>query len=299
MLTNGFFTRRICWAAFLTTLISLIGASSAKPAVLVSNGFEVDTTGWLSTTRVPSGTNGITSASGSHHAEGVSGSVATPASATFTRWGGYNYGAGDAVPTTFQEYWTSVDIFLDVATGPANNTRFDFSSAINSAAGIHLQDFIFNAGFYNDSDGSPGTGTNRFVISASNNSQPGSAFAKNPGREPIAISTTGWYTFEHHFYEVAGALAVDMSIFDAVNALVKTWSSTGGVTPGAGQLIATIGGNRYGWFNFNEFSTLAFDNSELRTADAAVVPEPLSVAVWSLIAVAIGGLSWWRRNSSN
>jgi hypothetical protein len=74
---------------------------------------------------------------------------------------------------------------LNVAGGWANDTRFDFSSAINNAAGTHLSDFIFNAGFYNDTDGSPGSGTSRFVISASFNSQPGSAFAKNPGFDPI------------------------------------------------------------------------------------------------------------------
>jgi hypothetical protein len=294
MRIDGFVGRRFCLVSLVSVFIGVLVTSSANAAVVFSNGFEVDTTSWVSTTRVPSGTGGITSASGSYHAEAVSASKASPNSDTFGRWGGYGYGAGTNVPTTFQEYWTSVDIFLNTAGGWANDTRFDFTSAINNAAGTHLRDFIFNAGFYNDSDGSPGSGTSRFVITASNNTQRGSAFAKDPGRQPIAIAQSGWYTFEHHFYNNGGFLAVDMSIFTASDALVKTWSSIGGVTPGAGEAIATVGGNRYGWFDTNEFSRLAFDNSELRTVTAAV-PEPLSLVVWPLIAITIGGLSWFRR----
>lgn len=286
---------RSCRLLWVLALGSMLSASTANAAVLFSNGFETNTTDWQFATRVPSGTNGITSASGSYHAEVASGSVATPNSDTFGRWGGYNYGAGNAVPTTFQEYFTKVDIFLNVAGGWANDTRFDFSSAINNAAGTFLSDFIFNAGFYSDAGG-PGSSTNRFVISASNNSQRGSAFAKNPGREPIAITTSGWYTFQHHFYDNGGVLAVDMSIYDATANLVKTWSSLGGITPGAGFAIAGVGGNRYGWFDTNEFSTLAFDNTQLRTVTAAV-PEPLSIAIWPMIAATIGCLAWYRRAS--
>lgn len=146
--------------------------------------------------------------------------------------------------------------------------------------GTHLSDFIFNAGFYDDATG-PGAGTDRFVISASNNSQPSNAFAKNPGRDPIAISTTGWYTFEHHFYNNGGNLAVDMSIFDATNALINDWTLS---VPN--PAIAGVGGNRYGWFDFSEFSSLAIDNSELRTADAVAqqvpVPEPGTLTLFGL-----------------
>lgn len=236
-----------------------------------SNGFETDISGWdafggsYDPIRVASGTSGITSASGSFHAE-------SSAVGSAGNWGGYNYGAGDAVATTFQEYITSVDIYLDISGGWANDTRFDFSSAINNAAGTHNRDFIFNGGFYNDDDGSPGTGTDRFIISASNTSQPGSAYAKNPGRNPIAISTTGWYTFEHHFYNSAGVLAVDLSIYDSSSTLVNTWNLSDPT-----DFITGIGGNRYGWFDYNQFSTLAFDNSSLTT-----VPEPATMALLGL-----------------
>lgn len=222
------------------------------------NGFETDISGWETPTRVVSGTGGVTSSSGGFHA------TTDARAGDFTRWGGYNYGAGNAVPTVFQEYTTSVDVYLDVEGGWANNTRFDFTSAINNSAGTHLSDFIFNAGFYNDATG-PGAGSDRFVVSASYNSQPGSAYAKNPGFDPIAISTTGWYTFEHHFYDNAGVLNVDMSIYDSNGVLVKTWTRVSAA-------IAGVGGNRYGWFDFNEFPTLAFDNSQLSVAPVLVGP---------------------------
>lgn len=255
-------------------------AMPAWASDLYSNGFETNTTDWsAAAARVASGTNGITSASGSFHAQA---SASTP----FTRWGGYNFGAGDAIPTAFLEYTTSVDIFLDVSGGWANNTRFDFSSAINNSAGTFQRDFIFNAGFYNDATG-PGANTDRFVISASNNSQPGSAFAKNPARDPIAISATGWYTFQHHFYSNAGTLAVDMSIFDSSSTLINTWTLSDPT-----DSIAGTGGNRYGWFDYNQFSTLAFDNASLNTAEATLVPEPASIA---LLALGLAGIGVARR----
>lgn len=260
----------------LLILAISLGCHSATATSLYSNGFETDTAGWTSATRVPSGTSGITSSAGSFHA--------TTTTTAFTTWGGYNYGAGNAVPTAFQEYWTSLDIYLDVDAASANNTRFDFSSAINNSAGTHRRDFIFNAGFYDDATG-PGAGTDRFVISASNNSQPGSAFAKNPARDPIAISTTGWYTLEHHFFDNGGVLEVDMSIYDASDALINTWTLTDPT-----DLIPSIGGNRYGWFDYNQFTSgLAFDNAELRVRTAGVPEAGSTLTLLGLgVAVLVG-----------
>ena len=100
---------------------------------------------------------------------------------------------------------------------------FDFDSAINDAAGVFLRDFIFNAGFFTDSDGSPGSGRARFVISASNTGQPDGTNPKNPANSPIAITSPGWYTFEHHFHETSGFLAADLSIYDARRTMIHQW----------------------------------------------------------------------------
>jgi len=276
-------------AVCLLAITGALTGAGTLPALgaLYFNGFESDTFGWNGTlSRVTSGSGGIPSSSGGHHA-----TTAAPNS-PFTRWGGangYNYGAGNGVPTVFKEYSTSIDVYLNVSGGWANDTQFDFSSAINDSGGNHRRDFIFNAGFYNDVTG-PGAGTDRFVISASNNSQPGSAYAKNPARSPVAISTSGWYTFGHRFYDSGGVLAVDMTIRDASSTLISSWTLSNPT-----DLISSIGGNRYGWFDFNEFSTLAFDNAQL-----TVVPEPSTYVAGGLLLlpVVVGGVRRFRRAAS-
>lgn len=259
--------------------IGMLIAGSAYAAPLYSNGFESNIAGWdafggtFNATRVPSGTNGIISAAGSFHAQSSGGT--TGASGSATNFGGYNFGAG-SVPTSFQEYTTSLDIYLDVAGGWANDTRFDYSSAISTSAGGFLRDFVFNAGFYNDATG-PGANTNRFVISAGNNAGRANSFPKNTNA--ISISTSGWYTFSEHFYENSGVLNVDLRILTASDLLVNQW--TLGSDP-----IGGVGGNRYGWIVSNEFNVLAIDNSELSTADVAV-PEPLSLSLVGLGMLAL------------
>lgn len=255
-------------------------AGTASAQTLYSNGFETDladspSTSWSGggVARVASGTNGITSASGSFHAVSTS-------TGAFGRWGGYNYGAGNAVPTAFQEYRTSVDIYLNVGGGWANNTRFDFSSAINNSGGTHLRDFIFNGGYYT-ADALAG-GAPAFIFSGSNTSQPGSAYPQNPARSPIAISTTGWYTFSHHFYNNGGVLEVAMTISDTSNSVLGTWTLSNPL-----DLIGGVGGNRYGWFDYQQFGGqgLAFDNASL-----TLVPTPAAGALLGL-----GGLLATRR----
>lgn len=206
-------------------------------------GFEVDTDGWFSPTRVASGTNGITSSVGNWHAE---------AGGDFTRWGGYNSSL-----LTSNDYKTSLDIYLDVDGGNANDTRFDFTSAVYKPDATHRRDFVFNCGFYDDT-GTPGSG-DRFICSASNNALRANAYPKNPGKDPIVVTDSdGWFTFEHHFYDDgSGVLAVDLSIYDASGNLVNTWTLND-----ATDIIGdTVGGNGYGWFALQEFNLLAIDNT--------------------------------------
>lgn len=272
-------TRALVSQVVLAATVGLI-SSAATAAPLYFNGFETDIAGWETPTRVATGTGGIASSSGSFHATTAAGA------GDFTRWGGYNYGAGNAVPTAFQGYRTSVDIYLDVSGGWANDTRFDFSSAINGAAtGTHRRDFVFNGGFYSDATG-PGASTDRFVISAGTNAGRANSFPKNTGA--IAISTTGWYSFEHTFYDNAGVLAVDMAIFDAADLPIGSWTVSI-----AADVINLVGGNRYGWFANNEFSpSLAFDNTLLEITPSAAVPEPATLL---LVGASLLGLAATRR----
>lgn len=219
-------------------------------------GFETDTAGWFGAVRVSTGTNLVPSKAGTFHAQDGGGA--------FTRWGGYS--------KTFPVggYTTSVDIYLDISppygsplslTPYPNDTRFDWSSAISTPNCGHRRDFVFNAGFYTDTDAT-GTGP-RFVISASNNATRSGAFPKNPGRDPFTINVEGWYTFEHRFYSVpptpGGQLFVDLTIKNAAGIPLHTWT----LTDPSDIIGTTIGGNRYGWFVIDEFPFLAFDNSAL------------------------------------
>jgi len=274
------FSPRGTWLA-LTMLLAQAGALSAAPFYF--NGFEVDASGWqafggaFNATRVSSGTNGVTSATGLFHGEGTT---------TAGNWGGYNFGAGNAAATVFQQYLTSVDVYLNLAATTSNDVRFDFSSAINNSSGTHLRDFVFNFGFYNSADiAGPGAGTDRFIVSAGNNSGRANSFPKNPAGDPFAISQTGWYTLQNRFYDNGGVLNVDFIIRDAANAILRTW--TLGTDP-----IATVGGNRYGWFVNNEFARVSIDNSFLETA--AAVPEPSSIALLGA-GMACLSIARWRK----
>jgi hypothetical protein len=249
----------------------LVAAGMILAAVSVAfaaffQGFEVNTAGWTGAVRVMTGNNGVPSKTGAFHAEdqNLNGS-------TFTFWGGESQ--------TFPPggYTTSVDIYLDIlppymnGTGYANDTRFDWSSAIGTPDCNHRRDFVFNAGYYNDID-MTGAGP-RFVISASNNAGRGNSFPKNPGRMPYTINVEGWYTFEHRFYGVpptpGGVLRVDLTIKNAAGIPLMTWT----LSDPSDIIGVTVGGNQYGWFVRNEFSpALAFDTSALIGAQDFCAP---------------------------
>jgi hypothetical protein len=262
----------VCWVS---------AQASAAPYL---NGFETDNSGWdvyggtNDATRVPSGTNGITSASGGFHAVAASADAVNGSAAT--NWGGYssNFGGG---------FTTSLDIYLKFGT--VNDTRFDWDSAVSNSSGGFQRDFVFNGGYYNNTSAT-GSG-DRFVFSASNNATRSGAYPENPGRDPFAITTEGWYTFEQQFYDNGGFLADKLTIYDSLHTPLHMW------TLNTTDPIATTGGNQYGYIVFNEFSSLAIDNASLTYALAAV-PEPASLVAWSLLGLTIGGGAWWKRKRS-
>lgn len=231
----------------------LLCITTPQASAVFFQSFETDTTGWSGATRVMTGTHGVPSKIGAFHAEDLNGNANT-----YTFWGG----ASQTFPPG--GYTTSIDIYLDISapymngTGYANDTRFDWSSAIGTPQCGHRRDFVFNAGFYTDTDAT-GTGP-RFVISASNNAGRGSSFPKNPGRMPCTITVEGWYTFEHRFRDNGfGVLAVDMTIRNAAGVPVCMWT----LSDPSDIIGDTVGGNQYGWIARNEFPALAFDTSVL------------------------------------
>jgi hypothetical protein len=241
-------------AAAALAAVSLV--SAAAPPAPYFNGFEDvnDTMPPAATAdhamsgvvRVPSGTNGVTSADGAWHAE-------APTGGPFMRYGGYS--------AVFPEggYTTSIDIYLDTAESQiGEDSRFDWSSAVNNPAGSHRRDFVFNVG----TDGAGG-----FVMSASNNAGRANSFPANPARNPITIDTAGWYTFMHSFEDNgAGVLEVVMTVSDADGNVLGTWT----LSDPSDVIGTTVGGNRYGWLVNNEFPGLALDN----IARSGELPQP-------------------------
>jgi len=241
------------------------GGNPWPPAAAFSQGFEgLDNSGWnifggqYDAIAVPSGTHGIASRTGAAHGEVGPFDLDNDGGSAFTRWGGY------ASVFPVGGYSTSVSVYLDLAAGAANDTRFDYSSAISGVDGLHRRDFVFNAGYYDDADVT-GSGP-RFVFSASTNAGRGGAFPKNPGKSPVAVTASGWYTLRHCFHDDgAGTLEVTLALLDPAGATVSTWS----ISDLSDIIGLTVGGNRYGWFASNELPFLAFDDTA-----RFVPPEP-------------------------
>jgi len=230
-------------------------------------GFEVDDSSWTYATRVASGTNGITSKTGNWHAEALQSPF--PDGSAYTFW---NLGDG-TVPLGFV---SSVDIYLDLSSGASNDTRIDWDVALQDVNGALVRDFVFNGGYY-DQMSLTGSGP-RFVFSTGNSFGRPYSYPEDPNHDPFAITSSGWYTFQHHFVDDNGALKVDMVILDANGNVLKTWTVNSGDPVGP-----TCCSAYYDWFANQEFETLAFDNVAL-TQDAPVtpVPEPATVALVGL-----------------
>jgi len=171
-------------------------------------------------------------------------------------------------------FFTSADIYLDLGGAFSNDTRFDFDSAASQLDGNFRRDFVFNAGFYNNTDAT-GSGA-RFVVSASNNAGRSGAFPENPGRDPFAITQSGWYTFQHYFHNVAGVLVVDLSIVNSSGVTVHSWELSD-----PSDTAAICCGNRYGWFPLQEFHFWRSITACGRTPPAAPFPSRRPLAFWA------------------
>jgi hypothetical protein len=189
-------------------------------------------------TRESTGTNGIPAAAGSYYAT-------VP---LITSWSPYAYTRYGGFSSVFPQggYTTSIDIYLDIDMSPVGqDLRFDWTSAISHPSGAHRRDFIFSIGT---------NGTGGYVMSVSNNA-PG--WPADPGRSPYTITTTGWYTFEHHFKDNgSGVLAVDMSVLNSNGTVLKTWT----LSDPTDVIGTTVGGNRYGGAVNNQIPSLPIDN---------------------------------------
>jgi hypothetical protein len=240
-----------------STGILMVMSSVAMATPVWDQGFETDTAGWFgNVTRVASGTNGISSASGGHHAIAVndSGNV-------FSRFDGYR----SAWPTGGMR--ASFAIFLDMAM--TTGEGFDYAVAANGSDGAHQRDFVMHV--TRDATG--------ILIGGSNNSN----FAPRLDLASIdhhLVTASGWFTFEHVFRDAGdGTLAVDMNLIDSMGNLLFTETRSDAM-----DVIATeIGGNRYGWLtHISVAGGIAIDDHML----AIPLPTPIAMASAGLLAIA-------------
>lgn len=235
----------IVFAAMLVAPGLVMAAS--LPATVWFQGFEEDTSGWQdstngwfgSITRVASGTNGTSSASGDFHA------VMTDDpgdSGPFSRFDGY------------RDEWTggfvaSIDVYLNVDM--AAGEGFDYSVAASGTDGLHQRDFIFHV--------AKDTSTGALLVAGDNNSN----FATRQDLDTInhvEVTESGWYTFQHVFRDNGGVLAVDLNLLDSDGTVLftETRSSPEDTIPDE------VGGNRYSWFTFIDVTGgIAVDNHQL------------------------------------
>ena len=244
----------------IAMLILVVNVASA--ATLWNQGFKINTSGWIdndddpgygSIVRVASGTGGVVSASGSHHAlvSGISGE-----SGPFSRFDGYR--------SAWPGAWTAeINVYLDPAW-PAG-VGFDYSVAATGTNGNHRRDFVFHV--------TKDTSEGKLLVSGSN----GSNFTPREDLETqthAEVTTVGWYTLQHVFRNNVGQLSVDLKLIDAGGTvlLTKTLSDASDLIP------SVVGGNRYAWFTFvSDGLTVPVDDHQLCLGTAGC--DPMTVLV--------------------
>lgn len=184
----------------------------------------------------------------------------TPTSGPFTRFGKESPGFPiNLLEDAENGFVTQIAIYLNVSEDApfSNDMRFDWSIALSTKSGDFIQDFVFNAGWYNDASG-PGAGETRFVVSGSNNAGRSNSSPKNPGRDPIAIFQSGWHLFQHFFYANGNEVFGELSVYtDDCLERLGIWTLGPARVGGTGPVLTPeeLGLLSYGWFVQNELPT--------------------------------------------
>jgi len=210
------------------------GAVTPVTTLVWNQDFSVDDAGWLDNNDEWYGSIAVANGTAMFYGDNDS--------APFSRFDEYRY--------TWPGTWIAeIDIYLD-PTWPAGQ-GFDYSVAASGSDGAHQRDYIFHV--------TKDTSTGSLFVAGSNNTN----FAPREDLENInhyEVMVAGWYTFQHVFYDQAGALAVDLNLLDTNGNILFTETRYN-----AADLIPQeVGGNRYSWFTFlNVTDGIQVDNHQL------------------------------------
>lgn len=251
---------------YLAIVVIALSAPQANAAIYFQ-GFETDAAGWFdfggTITRVPSGTGGVTSAAGAFH--GVVTTGAGTGDGAYTNFGGYS----SVWPGGIRQ---SLDVYIDPAVGAIGDGWF-LDNAVND-----------NTGVWEEAGGVGAEKTASGTWSIGADADGGGYLGGG-----IDITKAGWYTIVSDWAANGDGLTVDRNtfIYDSGGALLYSDFNPAQVS------LANIGGWRYGWLARSTGNGLEIpiDNSQLD-----VVPEPATLAVWSLLGLTAVGAGCWRRH---
>ena len=169
----------------------------------------------------------------------------------FSRFDGYR--------DTWPGSWTAeIDVYLDPNWDTGQG--FDYSVAANGSDGLHQRDYIFHVGVVEGEVLVPGKA---LLVNGSNNADfftnPFKLINDNSGNF-YEVTTAGWYTLRHVFYDAGGHLAVDLKLVDAGGTVL--WTATRETV--TDTIPGEVGGNRYGWFtHIDVVGGIQVDNHQL------------------------------------
>lgn len=250
--------------------VATLGAGQMASANSITHfqGFETDSFIWNGSggiARVPSGggTLGVSSSSGSHHAEITEGGSSD---------GGYTF-FGGSYSTYTGSVVQSLDIYIDLdwadPTGGGDGFKLNMFPSSTSGASISEAGEQFLFSFTADGLNVEANGLGGY------------------GSSITTLTSEGWYTFEATFRKgTDGFIKTDLAVYNFLGDLLGVQTRGGGDN-------SVLGGHGYiwvsNWVDGFADNTLAIDNAR---AYAVSVPEPASLA---LLAIGAGMMLMMRR----
>lgn len=161
-------------------------------------------------------------------------------------------------------------------------SRFNWTVGVSRPDASFLQDYVFSVGtapkHFSQFDPENSYCASGWIIAAGYNSFRSGGDYYNPGKEPMCLSGSGWYTFKQVFKDVGGQLVVDYFILDSNGVPTQCTNYLGIPSPcqwtrTPGHAIADVGCPRYGWLANEEVNDLPIDNTKLFANGCGIASE--------------------------